>query len=242
MSAFSIDKWEKLFDNIGPFFQGFGVTLYIVLFALLMSLALGVVFGVMSASHNKILRGISRVYVEFFQNTPLLVQVFFLYNALPYMNINLSVKLIGILGVGVYHGAYMSEVVRTGIEAVPKGQEEAAISQGFGYTQIMKSIILPQALKIMLPPLTNIAANLIKNTSILAIIAGGDLMYQADSFASSTLAYGPAYLVVGIMYFIICFPLARLSGYLEKKFGEKPKPKDYTELLKSYKVGEEESK
>ena len=158
------------------------------------------------------------------------------------MNINLSVKLIGILGVGVYHGAYMSEVVRTGIEAVPNGQEEAAISQGFGYTQIMKSIILPQALKIMLPPLTNIAANLITNTSILAIIAGGDLMYQADSFASSTLAYGPAYLVVGIMYFIICFPLARLSGYLEKKFGEKPKPKDYTELLKSYKVGEEESK
>ncbi len=242
MSAFSIDKWEKLFHNIGPFFHGFGVTLYIVLFALLLSLVLGVVFGVMSAGYNKVLRGISRVYVEFFQNTPLLVQIFFLYNALPYMNINLSAVTIGILGVGVYHGAYMSEVVRTGIESVPKGQEEAAISQGFTYTQIMKNIVLPQALKNMLPPLTNIAANLIKNTSILAVIAGGDLMYQADSFASTTLAYGPAYVVVGIMYFIICFPLSRLSGYLEEKFGEKPNPKDYSELLASYKIGEEESK
>ncbi len=212
MSAFSIDKWEKLFHNIGPFFHGFGVTLYIVLFALLLSLVLGVVFGVMSAGYNKVLRGISRVYVEFFQNTPLLVQIFFLYNALPYMNINLSAVTIGILGVGVYH------------------------------TQIMKNIVLPQALKNMLPPLTNIAANLIKNTSILAVIAGGDLMYQADSFASTTLAYGPAYVVVGIMYFIICFPLSRLSGYLEEKFGEKPNPKDYSELLASYKIGEEESK
>ena len=135
----------------------------------------------------------------------------------------------------------MSEIVRTGIQAVPKGQEEAAASQGFGYLESMGYIILPQALKVMLPPLTNVAANLIKNTSILAVIAGGDLMYQADSFASTTLAYGPAYLVVGVLYFIICFPLARLSGYLERRFGATPNPKDYSALLSSYETGKGEA-
>jgi len=93
----------------------------------------------------------------------------------------------------------------------------------------------------MLPPLTNIAANLIKNTSILAVIAGGDLMYQADSFASSTLCYGPAYVAAGALYFIICFPLARLSGYLERSFGASPKSKDYSELLSSYGIGKGEA-
>lgn len=241
MSAFSAQKWEKLFQNFDPFIQGFGTTLYIVLLGLILSLVLGVIFGILSTSHHKVLRGISRIYVEFFQNTPLLVQVFFLYNALPYVGIFMPVTAIGIIGVGIYHGAYMSEIVRTGIQAVPKGQEEAAASQGLSYFQTMTYIILPQALKVMLPPLTNVAANLIKNTSILAVIAGGDLMYQADSFASSTLAYGPAYVVVGILYFIICFPLARLSGFLERRFGATPKPKDYTDLLSSYKVGKEDA-
>jgi putative glutamine transport system permease protein len=241
MSAFSIEKWEKLFQNFDPFIQGFGTTLYIVILGLLLSLALGIVFGILSTSHLKVLRGISRVYVEFFQNTPLLVQVFFLYNALPYIGIFMPVVTIGILGVGIYHGAYMAEVVRTGIQAVSKGQEEAAISQGFNYIETMVYIILPQALKVMLPPLTNIATNLIKNTSILAVIAGGDLMYQADSFASSTLAYGPAYVVTGVLYFIICFPLARLSGFLERRFGATPKPKDYSALLSSSDTGKGEA-
>lgn len=241
MQAFSIDKWEKLFQNIDPFIEGFGTTLYIVIMALILSLILGIIFGVFSTSHVKVLRGIARVYVEFFQNTPLLIQIFFLYNALPYAGIFIPVKTIGILGVGVYHGAYMAEIVRTGIEAVPKGQEEAAISQGFKYTQTMIYIILPQALKVMLPPLTNVAANLIKNTSILAVIAGGDLMYHADSFASTTLAYGPAYLLVGVLYFIICFPLARLSGFLERKFSVTPKPKDYSKLLSSQNTNKEDA-
>lgn len=241
MGAFSAQKWEKLFHNLDPFIQGFGTTLYIVILGLILSLILGVIFGILSTSNKKVLRGITRVYVEFFQNTPLLVQVFFLYNALPYVGVFMPVKVIGILGVGIYHGAYMAEIVRTGIEAVANGQEEAAASQGFSYTQTMIYIILPQALKVMLPPLTNVAANLIKNTSILAIIAGGDLMYQADSYASATLNYGPAYVLTGVLYFIICFPLARLSGYLERKFGATPKPKDYSALLSSYQAGKEEA-
>jgi putative glutamine transport system permease protein len=110
--------------------------------------------------------------------------------------------------VGIYHGAYVAEVFRAGINSVPKGQMEAARSQGFSYVQAMHHIILPQTITIVLPPLANQAVNLIKNTSVLALIAGGDLMYQADSWASNgTLSYGPAYITTGVLYFILCFPL-----------------------------------
>jgi putative glutamine transport system permease protein len=118
--------------------------------------------------------------------------------------------LIGVLGVGVYHGAYVAEVVRAGITSIAKGQWEAARSQGFSYVQAMRYIILPQTVTIVLPPLGNQAVNLIKNTSILALIAGGDLMYRADSWAANgTLSYGPAYAVTGVLYFLMCFPLVK---------------------------------
>jgi putative glutamine transport system permease protein len=148
------------------------------------------------------------VYVEVFQNTPLVVQVFFVYNALPYVGIRLDVFLIGMLCVGIYHGAYVAEVFRAGITSIPKGQMEAARSQGFSYVQAMQYIILPQTVTIVLPPLANQAVNLVKNTSTLALIAGGDLMYRADSWASNgTLSYGPAYITTGLLYFALCFPL-----------------------------------
>lgn len=157
------------------------------------------------------------MYVEFFQNTPLVIQMFFYYNALPYIGIMLSAKTIGIVGIGIYTGAYISEVVRTGVLSIPKGQMEAAQSQGFTYTQSMSLIILPQTIKIILPPLTNQAVNLIKNTSVLAIIAGGDLMYRADSWANSSLTYGPAYICAGVLYFLICFPLSSWARHTEEK-------------------------
>ncbi|WP_139314659.1 ABC transporter permease subunit, partial [Desulfosporosinus metallidurans] len=89
---------------------------------------------------------------------------------------------VGVLGVGVYHGAYIAEVVRAGISSIHRGQMEAALSQGFSFWGAMRHVILPQASRLVLPPLTNQAVNLIKNTSVLAMIAGGDLMYHADSW------------------------------------------------------------
>lgn len=237
---FTAEKWAMLSDNLGKFAEGFAMTLFIVFFGLLLSLTLGILFGILSVGRLKILRAAARIYVEFFQNTPLLVQIFFLYNALPYLGAVMPVTLIGILGLGFYHGAYMSEVVRTGITAVPAGQSEAAVSQGFGHLEMMLLIILPQALKVMLPPLANVSSNLIKNTSILAVIAGGDLMYQADSFASSTLCYGPAYVTAGILYFIICFPLTRFSIFMEHRLTAVPEPRDYTALTDQYQNNKEE--
>lgn len=216
---FSIPRWEALFENLDLLGQGALVTLLVASLGLALALVLGTVIGVMSTSHWKILRGIARVYVEFFQNTPLLIQVFMLYNALPmlYPKVMIPVIVIGIVGVGMYHGAYIGEVVRAGIQSIGRGQLEAALAQGFTYVGAMRYIIIPQAMRIVLPPLTNQAVNLIKNTSVIAIIAGGDLMYAGDSFAGRYGHYGPTYIVVGLGYFLMCFPLAVLTRRLEDR-------------------------
>ncbi len=199
------------------FAEGFGNTLLASVAALGLALVLGIIFGVLGSLHFKLPKLINRIYVEFIQNTPLVIQVFFLYNGLPHMGVMLPVLVVGILGVGVYHGAYIAEVIRAGIQSIHRGQMEAALSQGFSYIGAMRHVILPQATRVVLPPLANQAVNLIKNTSVLALIAGGDLMYRADSWSSDTLYYGPTYVVVGLLYLALCFPLASLVTYLERK-------------------------
>lgn len=216
-NPFALWRWEDLFQNFDNFSSGFLRTLQVAILALALSLVIGIVIGILSTAHNLILRSIARVYVEIFQNIPLVIQIFFMYNGLAMAGLVLSEFTIGVVGVGLYHGAYIGEVVRAGILSVPKGQQEAAYAQGFSYTQTMRYIILPQMVKGILPPLTNQAVNLIKNTSVLAIIAGADLMYAADSYASFSLNYGPSYVVAGLLYFILCFPLATFSRKYEEK-------------------------
>lgn len=213
-------RWSALFKAFPDYYvPGFLMTLKIALVGLAVALALGVIFGMMSAARFKLLKFISRVYVEFIQNTPLALQVMFYYSVLPMIFSGSGFRIpkfaLGVIGVGVYHGAYISEVIRTGIEAIPKGQSEAAASQGFSYIQTMYHIILPQTTKIIMPPLANQALNLVKNTSILAMAAGMDLMYFTDSWGADRGYFAQAYLTSALLYFIICFPLARLARYLE---------------------------
>lgn len=202
---------------MGVFGEGFAHTILVSAFALLLALALGVAFGVLGSSKYKPFQTITRVYVEIIQNTPLVIQVFFLYHGLPHAGIMLPVFAVGVLGVGIYHGAYIAEVVRAGILAVPRGQLEAAYSQGFSFWGAMRYIILPQAKRLTFPPLTNQAVSLIKNTSVLAMVAGGELMYQADSWSSTNLYYGPAYVATGLLYISLCLPLAAYARKLERQ-------------------------
>lgn len=217
VGPFAWFKWQALFRDWRIFAEGLGHTVLASVLALTLALVLGIIFGVMGTTHGKLIRLANRIYVEFIQNTPLVIQVFFLYNGLPHLGIMLPVLSVGVLGVGTYHGAYIAEVVRAGIESIHRGQMEAALSQGFSFSQAMQHVILPQAARIVLPPLTNQAVNLIKNTSVLAMIAGGDLMYHADSWSADNIYYGPAYVTVGILYLALCFPLAQLARHLERK-------------------------
>ena len=215
---FSAEAWGKIWTFRETFLLGIYNTGRMALFALMISLVLGVFFGLMATSGKKSLEGIGRVYVELIQNTSLILQLCFLYYALAFSGKSLGIIVTGILSLGIYHGAYMAEVVRAGIGAIDKGQFEAASSQGFGYIGRMYFIILPQSIKIILPPMVNQVVNLIKNTSCLYIIGGADLISLTYSFvtgASTGGAYGPAYLVCGIIFFVICFPLSTLASIWE---------------------------
>lgn len=210
-------KWAALFSDWTIFAEGFLYTLVISIGSLLLAVVLGIIFGFMSSAEHVVPRAIARIYVEFFQNTPLLIQVFFVYFGLPLVGITLNVSTIGIICVGIYHGAYISEVVRSGIRSVNKGQFEAAYSQGLSYIEAMRYVILPQAIRVMLPPFTNQVVNLVKNTATIALISGMDIMFVAKSWSSVNVYYGPAYVVAGLLYFILCFPLAKLARWFEEK-------------------------
>lgn len=217
-ALFSADAWSKVWTYRNTFLLGFGNTLKTAAAALVLALALGVLFGLMATSGKRLLAGLARVYVELIQNTPVLLQMCFLYYVLAFSGFNMDIIVTGIVTLGVYTGAYMAEVVRAGIQAIPKGQFEAAASQGFGYLGTMGYIILPQSVKIILPPMVNQMVNLIKNTSCLYIVGGADLISQTYSFvtgASTGGAYAPAYLVCGALFFVLCFPLSCLASTWE---------------------------
>ena len=231
-------RWQITFDSIDAFWDGFFVTLQVVVWGLILALALGTILGVFSTTRSRVLRAISRVYVEFYQNTPLPVQVIFMYLMGPQLlqiatgsaaPVPIPSVVLGFMGVGLYHAAYVAEVIRTGIEAVPRGQMEAALSQGFTRVQAYIYIILPQTFKVILPPLCNQALNLVKNSSVLALVAGGDLMYRSNSFVG-TYGYLQGYILACVMYFIICFPLSMLVQYLEKRSKRVPKAKKLRDL------------
>jgi aspartate/glutamate/glutamine transport system permease protein len=210
-------EWQALFKAWPLFAQGLGQTVVTSALALVFALVLGALLGALATSPWGGARAASRGYVNVIQNTPLVTQVFFLFYALPHLHIYLSIFTVGVLGLGLYHGAYISEVVRAGIQSIHRGQVEAAYAQGFTYVQTMRHIILPQAFQVILPPLTNQAVSLIKNSSILNMIAGGDLMYRADSWAGENGFYLPAYLLIWALYFALCFPLARWARRLEQR-------------------------
>lgn len=215
---FDPDAWMKVWTFREAFFIGLKTTLYTAVVALVISMVLGVLFGLMSTSGNKFFTIIARIYVELIQNTPVILQMCFLYYGLAFSGNSLGITTTGILALGIYHGAYIAEVTRAGIEAVPRGQTEAALSQGFNYVSRMYYIVLPQSIKMILPPLVNQVVNLIKNTSCLYIVGGADLISSTYNFvtgANTGGAYAPAYIVCGIIFFLICFPLSMLASAWE---------------------------
>lgn len=225
---FSARAWNKVWIYRETFLLGLVNTLKTSIFGILLALVLGLSFGLLATSKRKICRVIARVYVEVIQNTPVLLQCCFLYYTLAFSGHSIGIIPTGIIALGVYTGAYMAEVFRAGIEAIPKGQFEASDSQGFSYWQKMSFIILPQTIKIILPPMVNQIVNLIKNTSCLYIIGGADLISLTYSFVTGENtggAYAPAYIVSGLLFFVICFPLSKFAGawenYLKQKEARK---------------------
>ncbi len=217
---FDLEKWGMIWKHRQSFFDGTVSTVIMALAGLAIAMVLGVIFGLMSTSSRKPLRVISRIYVEFIQNTPLMLQALFLFYSVAFSGIKgFTALFCGIIALGIYHGAYISEVVRAGIGSVPKGQSEAAYSQGFSELQTMFLIVLPQTIKVILPPMVNQVVNLIKNTSCMFLAGGAvDLISRTNAFAvgeGTASAAGQGYILGGVIFFVICFPLSTLASRWE---------------------------
>ena len=194
------------------FLAGFKITVIVSLIALVCSFLLGTLLAVFRIAPFKPLNWLGTAYVEFIRNIPVLVIVFFTFLIGSY-----SGTVAGTIGLTVYTAAFIAEAIRAGIMSVPKGQMEAARSSGLSYGQAMRLVILPQAIKIVIPPLGNQFINLVKNSSLLAVVAGGDLMYQGDLINAMTFAPFDTYIFVGLFYLIMTIPLSLGVGYLEKR-------------------------
>jgi putative glutamine transport system permease protein len=215
-----VQSFVTVLSHIDEYWSGFITTLTTSIAALIMSFILGFTIASLRVSGIKVLVFCARWYVEILRNTPLLVQVFFLYYALPQLHIgflNFSGFQAGMLGLTFYTAAYIAETVRAGIQTVHSGQMEAARSSGLSYIQAMIYIILPQAFRIVIPPLGSQFINLIKNSAILTFFAGYDLMYIADSLQGSTGKVFAVYIIAGLFYLILTIPLSILVNYLERR-------------------------
>lgn len=211
-----------IFDILRQYFpillEGFMNTLIVSILALFFSTILGTMMGILQLNQNKFVRGLASAYVEFFRNIPLLVIVMFFYVVVPLYWISINGFTAGLLGLSIYTSSFIADNVRAGILAVDKGQLEAGLSQGFKRSQIMNYIILPQAIRIIIPPLGNQFINLVKNSSVLAMVAGLDLMYYGDLIASETFVTLDTYVLVGLFYLVITVPLTYLMQRVEQYF------------------------
>lgn len=197
--------------------DGFLNTLYSSIIALFFSLIIGTIMAIFQLSKTKWIKGLANAYVEFFKNIPLLIIVMFFYVVVPLYWFSIDGFVAGTIGLTIYTSAFIAETVRAGIMGVPKGQTEAGLSTGLTQNETMRYIILPQAFKIVIPPLGNQFINLVKNSSVLAMVTGLDLMYQGDLIASETFNTFDTYILIGLIYLIITLPLTYLMSYIERR-------------------------
>jgi polar amino acid transport system permease protein len=208
------------YSSIAPFLPAFAegawITVKLSALSLIIGLMLGIIGGLCKISKSRLLRNLAFVYTWIFRGTPLLVQLFILYFGLPQLGIRLEPFEAGILGLALNTGAYSTEIVRSGIQAVDKGQMEAALSLGMTRTIAMIRIIGPQAGKIMIPPLVNQFIMTIKNSSMTSLLTITDLFRTGETVITTTFRSFEVYTVVALVYLIINTLLMVLAYRLEK--------------------------
>ena len=197
--------------------EGAVVTIEITLGALVIAFVLGLSLAIVRTSRLPLARPLIAIYVEIFRDVPPLTQLFIIYFGLTYVGIRLDPFTAAIVGLGLNGSAYCAEIFRSGFSALHQGQREAAAAVGMTPLKTMRFIILPQAFRIALPPLTNYAIGLIKDTAVASAVAAPEILFRARNLTSETYETPLIYLLVAIIFFCLTFPLARLSEHLERR-------------------------
>jgi len=208
-------------SSLLPLLKGaFLYSLPLAIASFIIGLVLAVVTALARLSSIKIFQIIARVYVSIIRGTPLLVQLFIIFYGLPNLSENLTIDPVpaAIIGFSLNVGAYASEIVRASISSIPKGQWEAGYSIGMTYTQNLKRVILPQAARVSLPPLSNTFISLVKDTSLAALILVTEMFRKAQEIASTNYEFLLLYSEVALLYWMICFPLSIVQQRLEDRF------------------------
>jgi polar amino acid transport system permease protein len=196
--------------------DGILVTFQVTIEAIILALIIGLFTGLGRISKNRIVNGIASLYVEVIRGIPLLVQLFYIYFALGRI-VNIPAIASAVIAMAVCYGAYMGEIFRAGIESVPKGQMEAARSLGMTSSQAMRHVILPQAFKTILPPVGNEFVALLKDSSLVSILAVSDLLRRGREFASESFTYFETYTMVALVYLIITLFFSKLISRMEER-------------------------
>ena len=210
--------FSVIIKNLPLFLKGIFLTVEISFFAILIGLAIGILAAAARTSRLRILHVIGAVYVEVFRNTPLLIQIFIIFFGLPGLGLKLSPYASGLIALVLYVGAYNTEVIRAGLEAVPKGQVEAAKSLGLTGIQTFLYIVLPQTLRISLPALGNNWVALVKNSSLVSVIGMVELTWVASDLNALTFRSFELFGAATLFYLILIFILINIQNFIEKKF------------------------
>jgi polar amino acid transport system permease protein len=226
---------QYLFDS--RVLHGVLTTIYMTFLAMLVGIILGVLAAVMRLSPNPIVSGASWLYIWFFRGTPLLVQIIFWYNlqalfptislGVPFgpslvhthANAIITTFVAGLLALGLNEGAYMSEIVRAGIISVDEGQTHAAQSLGMSRLQIMRMIVLPQAMRVIIPPTGNETISMLKNTALLSVISFGELLFAAQTIYDVNYKVIPLLIVASIWYVVMTSVLYVGQYFIERRYG-----------------------
>lgn len=201
-----------------PFLMlGLQETLRISSLAVTMGFCIGSLVALARLSRFRILKIASGAYIEFIRGTPLLVQLFILYYGLPQLGIDLDRRAAAAIGLSINSGAYVAEIVRAGIQSIDRGQMEAARSLGMSGTMAMIHVILPQAFRRVIPPLVNELIMLIKDSSLLSVIALTELMRAGEHIRTRTYKDFEIFTAIALIYFVITYTLSKILGYLERR-------------------------
>jgi polar amino acid transport system permease protein len=206
---------EELLSFLPRLLEGAWVTITVSLVSFVLALIVGLLIGIARMSRFWPLSFLAAVYVQFIRGTPLLLQLFFIYYVLPYAGITLSPFASGVSGLTINYAAYMAEVFRSGVQAIPKGQWEAGRSLGMSRKLLMRRIILPQALRIVIPALGNFFVSIFKDSALVSVITMRDLMFSGQLLAAATFKHFEIFALVAIIYFLISYPTAKLVDYIE---------------------------
>jgi polar amino acid transport system permease protein len=212
--------WQDAVDFMPILLQGLRLTIVVTLGSLALSTLLGLVWALMRVSGVIVLELAAKGVINTIRGIPIIVQLFYIYFVLPDLGITLSALEAAIIGLGIAYSAYQAENFRAGIEAIDPGQIEAAQSLGMGWGLMMRRVILPQAIKIVLPPYGNIMIMMLKASSQASTITVAELALKGQMIASSTFKNLNVFTLVALLYLSMSIPLILFVGWLERKFGQ----------------------